>query len=335
MLALCYQDFFRAGPLRVAPLRESQFMLAHVAVVVLLYIVLTLLFGVFLKLTGLYTLLHLQRGGTGIETPEQITGFATLQALDGLVRLFVSGLVVLATPYLMIRRSQMHVAGLASFGLAPIRIPSGIALGLWSSFLLVPWLLLSEIIVGQISGHLRHGHPPIHPLLEAMGKHPPLPAKILLVVTAVVVAPIAEEIIFRGLLQTTLLSWGRKVNPFREPVLPMVTVSAAATAAQTAESAATGATLTPLILASASQPVIETDCPPPSATRRWVVILVASALFAAVHFNGDNYEAPPIIFVLAIALGYIYERSGNLWASITLHAAFNGVSTMLFLAGQA
>ncbi|MEI8197601.1 MAG: CPBP family intramembrane glutamic endopeptidase, partial [Phycisphaerae bacterium] len=197
---------------------------------------------------------------------------------------------------------------------------------------LVPWLLLTEIVVGQISGHLRQGHPPVHPLLEAMGKHPPLPAQILLVVAAVVIAPIAEEIIFRGLLQTTLLGWGRKTSAAPAAGTPLASPTEVVRVTDVGAEADVIPAPVDVPQEYADQPVVEPEAP--SATRRWIVILVASTLFAAVHFNGDNYEAPPIIFVLAIALGYIYERTGNLWASIALHAAFNGVSTTLFLLGK-
>ena len=39
----------------------------------------------------------------------------------------------------------------------------------------------------------------------------------------------------------------------------------------------------------------------------------------------------PLIFVLSLCLGYAYERTGNLWVSIIIHAAFNTTSTVIFL----
>jgi membrane protease YdiL (CAAX protease family) len=57
----------------------------------------------------------------------------------------------------------------------------------------------------------------------------------------------------------------------------------------------------------------------PSALQRWVAIVVVSVLFAWVH-NADHF---PILFLLAVGLGYVYERTGNLWATMTMHAAFN------------
>ena len=39
----------------------------------------------------------------------------------------------------------------------------------------------------------------------------------------------------------------------------------------------------------------------------------------------------PLIFVLSCFLGYAYERTGNLWTCIVIHAAFNGFSTLVYL----
>jgi len=55
--------------------------------------------------------------------------------------------------------------------------------------------------------------------------------------------------------------------------------------------------------------------------RPWLAIIVASFLFAAMHMA--VLESLPALFVLAIALGYSYERTGRLWAPITIHMLFN------------
>jgi membrane protease YdiL (CAAX protease family) len=70
--------------------------------------------------------------------------------------------------------------------------------------------------------------------------------------------------------------------------------------------------------------------PPPPLPRPWhgwVAILITSVCFAAMH---EAWTAPAI-FVLSLALGYVYERSGNLWASMTVHMLFNTLSTLQFM----
>jgi membrane protease YdiL (CAAX protease family) len=76
-------------------------------------------------------------------------------------------------------------------------------------------------------------------------------------------------------------------------------------------------------------PPDRTYTPPPY--QRWAAILICSFLFCAMH----SVDHMPILFVLSVGLGYLYERTGNLWASIVLHAAFNWwtLSQLLFFGG--
>jgi membrane protease YdiL (CAAX protease family) len=39
----------------------------------------------------------------------------------------------------------------------------------------------------------------------------------------------------------------------------------------------------------------------------------------------------PPLFVLAVCFGYVYERTGKLWAPILMHALFNATSITLAL----
>lgn len=61
---------------------------------------------------------------------------------------------------------------------------------------------------------------------------------------------------------------------------------------------------------------------------RWTAICVSAALFAVIHEAG--WMMPPL-FVLACCFGYVYERTGKLWAPILMHALFNATSIALAL----
>jgi membrane protease YdiL (CAAX protease family) len=61
--------------------------------------------------------------------------------------------------------------------------------------------------------------------------------------------------------------------------------------------------------------------------NRWTGVVLAAGLFAAVH----AWYTWPQIFFLGVCLGYVYERTGNLWATITMHAMFNLTSIYLFV----
>ena len=69
--------------------------------------------------------------------------------------------------------------------------------------------------------------------------------------------------------------------------------------------------------------------PPPEAIvwQTWAAIAMTSLVFALVH----PLWMAPIIFFLSLCLGYGYERTGSLWTSITIHALFNLLNTLLYL----
>ena len=64
-----------------------------------------------------------------------------------------------------------------------------------------------------------------------------------------------------------------------------------------------------------------------AAWPAWLGIVLTSAMFALVHPAWSQ----PVIFALALCLGYAYERTANLWVPIAMHMTFNAVSTLIFL----
>ncbi len=127
----------------------------------------------------------------------------------------------------------------------------------------------------------------VHPTFEALDRHPPVFDQICLFVLAAAVAPLAEEIFFRGILQTALIQygWGFLV-PQVNPHLKAPTIVPAAR----------------LSTLGSHRHRFTRLCRRPPADHRLV------------------------IFLLSVSLGYVYELAGNLWAPITLHALFNGVA---------
>ncbi len=112
----------------------------------------------------------------------------------------------------------------------------------------------------------------IHPVLEFV----PAASALWLVavlVSTVLLAPVAEELLYRGLLQSLVRQY-------------------------------TG--------------------------RPWAAILTASAFFAASHY--PQYQDMPALFILSVALGYNYARTGRLVAPMVLHGAFNAVMIWVRLA---
>jgi len=98
------------------------------------------------------------------------------------------------------------------------------------------------------------------------------PWQAMVIFTAVILAPLAEEVFFRGLVQSVVRRYTR---------MP------------------------------------------------WAGIFISATFFALVHV--PYWHHMPALFILAVVLGYNYERCGRLWAPILLHAIFNAVNIVTFL----
>jgi membrane protease YdiL (CAAX protease family) len=106
-------------------------------------------------------------------------------------------------------------------------------------------------------------------ILSQYAQH--LPLLISIFVVTVAIAPLIEELLFRGLLQTAFRSSG---------------------------------------------------CSP------WVAVAAASVFFVFFHANLTHW---PAIFILSMALGYCYEKTGSLFRPILLHLIFNTLNVLAAL----
>jgi membrane protease YdiL (CAAX protease family) len=166
-----------------------------------------------------------------------------------------------------------------------------------------------------------------HPVLELL-RNTAGPAEILAaVLSAVVVAPLFEEFIFRifiqGWLEKAFAMPQRHEEPIahaadvsEEPALPTLEIAAAPGAENPYVSPALYSSETPQ-----PQPQM-----PDSARPAVIPILLSSILFAAVHV--DAWPSPIPLFPLALILGYVYWRTHRLLPCVVLHALFNGLSVL-------
>jgi len=65
-----------------------------------------------------------------------------------------------------------------------------------------------------------------------------------------------------------------------------------------------------------------------SVGRPWLSVAISSAVFAMIHPNPAHW---PALFVLAVCLGYSYEKSGSLFRPIFIHSIFNTTSIIAAL----
>ncbi len=81
---------------------------------------------------------------------------------------------------------------------------------------MLPVMYLVQAGSGLIGQWIRGGEPPAHPVLLLLVKHPTPLARFILISTACLVAPIMEEIYFRGLLQNACI----RLAALKNPVMP-------------------------------------------------------------------------------------------------------------------
>ncbi len=172
------------------------------------------------------------------------------------------------------------------------RIPIGLAAGLVGILLTLPLVYFAMVSAERVFWFIGYEHSPEHALLRAMRETPDTVMKYLAVVAAVLVAPLWEELLFRGHVQTL----------FRE-----------AFARMREQTPSTGADVA---VRNPTRPV-----------ESLAAVLLTSLCFAAVH---EPWSMPPI-FVLSVCLGLAYERTGNLWVPVAMHATFNALMTVYFL----
>ncbi len=229
-----------------------------------------ILLGLLTWVVGVGLVLPLQKGYS--------TDEARLTAADAWAKL--AAVAVMAITLQLIRPGNLRRLGL-NLG----RLHSGLILGLIGFVIIMPAVQWAGLGTGWVIEHFHLPIDPRHELFRLWAENGRR-FHILVVVSAVVIAPLAEELIFRGLLQTALVGLfgqliGRRGNG--------------------------SATFAPL--------------------ARWAAVIYASLAFAMVHEGWTR----PMIIVLSFGLGYLYERTGNLWANTALHAIFNGSQVLTFI----
>ncbi|OQA02028.1 MAG: CAAX amino terminal protease self- immunity [Planctomycetes bacterium ADurb.Bin412] len=207
----------------------------------------------------------------------------------------LSGYAILSAAILWLGVSKFE-AGLPGLGVSA----KGFGKTLWSGFgyfLVGGGLTLGTLFLTvQICRLAGYDIIQRHDILQMLEKNPPWTSLLILLFLPAVAAPIAEELLFRGLLQNFLI----RIFTRNYAGMPDVTFA--------------GEKGVSAISAAAENP------PPDSVRARWLGILVTSLVFAVFHAQWQQW---PALFVLSLVLGYSYERRGNLLICMFTHAFFN------------
>lgn len=241
-----------------------------------------LLIGFLLILAGSYmTYFLLYAAGVDIPPTNEGERVAVVSPLSlkvaVLLALLVAGQLPVVAYVLIEARRRCGSIAWREFGVASGNLRRDIFIGL-AGFLAAMWLTSGVSSIMQISLSLFDVSTPTigHDALGALAADPKPEHVLRFAVSVVIFAPLFEEVIYRGLVQTTLVEWF-------------------------------------------------------GANRRWMIITVAAAFFASMHFASASWQALPALFCLAMVLGWVYERTGSLLPCFIIHAGFNLVNVALVL----
>jgi membrane protease YdiL (CAAX protease family) len=200
-------------------------------------------------------------------------------------------------------------ASLSEIGLNRQDIGRHVVTGLVAFLVVTPWVIAVNLVAVLL--WTRSSHPLEGMLREGLTRE----GIALAYLSAVILAPLCEEMLFRGVMQGYLNKI--RLTPRRRTEL----VLANGAALECADPDAPEAEPFPSGSGFSAEP----------ERRRFSAypIVLTSLVFAAVH--APQMPAPFAIFFLSLALGWLYDRTGSLTPSIVLHAAFNGFNTTLMI----
>src|SRR5262245_59747018 len=164
----------------------------------------------------------------------------------------------------------------------------------------------------------------LHPLEQIFREEAASVEWAMLVAQAIFMAPLLEEVLFRGVL----LPWLAK-GPFRSAAVWFVALGLALIRYDSKIPMESLIAVAFVMIAGAVGALATSREPGPE--WRWRAILGSSILFAMFHV--DAWPAPVPLFFLALGLGWLAQRTRSLVGPIVLHSLFNAVSTIMLLRG--
>ncbi|MFI5456972.1 MAG: CPBP family intramembrane glutamic endopeptidase [Isosphaerales bacterium] len=223
-------------------------------------------------------------------------------------------------------------ARLHDFGLSFEGWPRQAAVGIVAALIAAPSVYSVQSLALQIWNN--NEHPVQKMLLKELS--PGVPQ--LAIVSGIIMAPMFEELLFRGIFQSWLVRLiGRRAPalppPLRKPVIELAERLADSSSSDPGSGAWKADAQNGLAAQTPGGPDPALAALPNSG---WLAIVLTSLFFAVVH--APQWPAPIALFFLALVIGTVYQWTGSLIAVIFVHATFNGLSTLamftVLLAGQ-
>lgn len=186
--------------------------------------------------------------------------------------------------------SAVRYSGQA-FSTSRLSVLQGIRLGVITFAMWVPFTLLVQSELNKI---IPYQHQTLEFLTDSTAQSFALNFSIVFFAAAIV-TPFVEELIFRQLIQ----GWLQKLfsHQYLSGTFSLSTKSNASDSRET-------------------------------HTINWPAIIVSAGIFASLHFGQG--AAPFALFVLALGIGYVYDRTGSLTACVVVHLLLNAM-TIIFV----
>ncbi len=212
------------------------------------------------------------------------------------------------------------------YGLTTHRLGRNVLLGVLGWAVLTPVVLTVNESVTSLLTYFSEDAVSPHPFDKLVrGGEMTGPEVALIVILAVVAAPIVEELLFRGVL----LQWLCRSRVGSHVVLALAYLIVLAEVVPEhllrGEAGALSRVGFAALLLGGYIWCLQKPTPVPGA------IFASSALFAASHYFA--WPSPVPLFVLALGLGWLARRTGSLAGPMVLHALFNGVACVELVLG--
>jgi membrane protease YdiL (CAAX protease family) len=205
-----------------------------------------------------------------------------------------------------------------ALGLSSTGVFRDIGIGMWVLLLMLP-----PIFMINIASSLASGVEYNHPIVDAIKNYPWLVGVVAF--QAVIVAPITEEFLFRGLLigwfesshfgrtaNAILFGWKPNPSPAGELALEPTYYGGRDDKASPYSS--------PTVLETASSATAGQYSPP------WWPAILSGVLFGLAHFSYGVSWIPLVVF--GVVLGRVYQLRQSLIMCIAVHMLFNGINIL-------
>jgi len=184
----------------------------------------------------------------------------------------------------------------------------------------VPLLYLTQGFLQYIAVEVFEQSRVEHPLIELVRKNKDVDSALFtelfawIAVSVTLIAPVLEELLYRGLLQGWLRA---KYQTLTDKILstPHPTVASPTADTQNPYQA-------PQVQAFTTAAELQRQ-----RLTTWAPIFISSMVFSLAHLG--HGPAPITLFFFSLALGYVYEKTGRLAPSIIAHLMLNLTTTIM------